>query len=65
MELAAEETTGRLVIRAKNEGGFNVTEVDLWDLIDWLREWLGSPLIETTDAPPLETTALIPKPKSK
>ena len=29
--------TGRMVIRAKNEGGCNHTDVDLWDLIEWLR----------------------------
>ncbi len=27
---------GRLVIRAYNECGNNCTEVDLWDLQDWL-----------------------------
>lgn len=28
---------GRLVIRAVNEGGYNCTEVDLEQLISWLR----------------------------
>jgi hypothetical protein len=35
VELWRNEQTGRLVVRAKNEGGNNVTEVDLWDLIRW------------------------------
>ena len=26
---------GRIVVRAKNEGGHNVTEVDLFDLLAW------------------------------
>jgi effector-binding domain-containing protein len=28
-------SNGRLVIRAYNEGGYNGTEVDLLDLLDW------------------------------
>ncbi len=31
------DTAGRLIVRARNEGGNNETLVDLWDLIDWLR----------------------------
>lgn len=31
------EEPGREVIVAYNEGGFNCTEVDLLDLIDWLK----------------------------
>jgi hypothetical protein len=27
----------RLVINARNEGGYNSTEVDLLDLLDWVR----------------------------
>ena len=30
-------THGRISICATNEGGNNVTLVDLWDLMDWLR----------------------------
>lgn len=28
--------TGRLVLRAYNECGNNYTEIDLWDVMDWL-----------------------------
>ena len=28
---------GRVVIKAFNEGGFNCTEVDLFELISWIR----------------------------
>lgn len=28
---------GRLVVRAYNEGGLNATEVDVWDLLDFLK----------------------------
>ena len=38
VELDREASTGRLVIRAKNEGGYNETIVDLRDLIDWVME---------------------------
>jgi len=37
VELVREPKTGRLSILAKNEGGSNVTVVDLWDVVDWLR----------------------------
>jgi hypothetical protein len=37
VELVREPKTGRLSILAKNEGGSNVTLVDLWDVVDWLR----------------------------
>jgi hypothetical protein len=36
VELWRNEESGRVVVRAKNEGGFNVVEIDLWDLIGWL-----------------------------
>ena len=36
VELVRNQATGRLVIRAFNEGRNNVTEVDLFDLLDWL-----------------------------
>ena len=29
---------GRLIINAANEGGFNCTQVDLQDVIDWVSE---------------------------
>lgn len=41
VELARCRKTGRLVVRAYNEGGNNHTDVDLWDLIEWLS--LGGP----------------------
>ena len=41
VELIDESESGRLVIRAKNEGGNNETLIDLWDTIEWLR--LGPP----------------------
>lgn len=37
VELREDEDNGRLVIRAINEGGHNVTHVDLLDLLAWLR----------------------------
>lgn len=39
--------TGRLVICAKNEGGFAGTAIDLGDLVDWLRH--GGSLEELAD----------------
>jgi hypothetical protein len=36
VELRRESRTGRLVIRALNEDGHNATDVDLFDLLDWL-----------------------------
>lgn len=30
-------SAARLVIKATNEGGNNVTEVDLLDLLDWIK----------------------------
>lgn len=29
---------GRLTVRAINEGGFNCTDIDLYDLLGWLSE---------------------------
>ena len=37
VELWRNDETGRLVIRAYNEGGYNCTDVDLLDLVDWLQ----------------------------
>ena len=34
----AETSLGRLVIRAKNECGYNGTDVDLLELIAWLKK---------------------------
>jgi hypothetical protein len=36
VELARNQGTGRLVIRAYNEGRNNLTDVDLSDLLEWL-----------------------------
>jgi hypothetical protein len=41
VDLCRDPASGRLTIRARNEGGNNITQVDLLDLIDWLR--LGPP----------------------
>lgn len=41
---------GRIVVRAFNEGGHNVTEVDLLDLLRWLRENRPEFLKEATHA---------------
>jgi hypothetical protein len=37
VELGVEEDNGREVIIAVNEGGHNITQVDLLDLIAWLK----------------------------
>jgi hypothetical protein len=37
MTVRLRKTNGRLVIEARNEGGHNSTEVDLVDLLDWLK----------------------------
>jgi hypothetical protein len=37
VQLCCEEDTNRLVVRAINEGGFACTDVDLFDLVAWLR----------------------------
>jgi hypothetical protein len=31
------DANGRLIIHALNEAGYNCTEVDLLDLLDWVR----------------------------
>jgi hypothetical protein len=36
VQLVKEEDTERIVLRAINEGGFACTDIDLFDLIDWL-----------------------------
>ena len=37
VELWRDDESGRLVIKAFNEGGYSCTDVDLWDLINWLQ----------------------------
>jgi hypothetical protein len=41
---------GRLIIRAYNERGNNITDVDLWDLLDWLRSGPGAGLLVHSEA---------------
>lgn len=38
MEVRLLKRNGRYVIKARNEGGHNSTEVDLLDLIQWLQK---------------------------
>jgi hypothetical protein len=45
VELWRDETTGRLVIYAQNEAGYNSANVDLWDLIHWLSSGNGEGLL--------------------
>jgi hypothetical protein len=47
VELGRNSKSGRLVIRAQNEGGNNLTEVDLWDLLHW---FIGGPRREVTSS---------------
>ena len=35
-EIPDTESPGRWVVHARNEGGYNCTEVDLEDVINWL-----------------------------
>ena len=37
VELWFDEVTGRLVIIARNGGGYDCTNIDLHDLLNWLR----------------------------
>jgi hypothetical protein len=48
---------GRVVIDAWNEGGHNITEVDLADLIGWLRQHLPHLLTDAQSDPPIEPQA--------
>lgn len=38
VELWRDDESGRLVIRARNEGGHSATFVDLADLVKWLKD---------------------------
>ena len=47
VELWLDNESGRLTIRARNEGGYGLTDVDLWDIIkiriqSWSGEWDGA-----------------------
>jgi hypothetical protein len=46
VELHRDQDSGRLVIRATNDGGSNATLVDLLDLIEWLRHGPQKDVIE-------------------
>ncbi|MGP0086400.1 MAG: hypothetical protein ACLP0B_22695 [Steroidobacteraceae bacterium] len=46
VELRRDEDNGRLVIRATNEGGHNVTHVDLFDVLHWLKKRYSHLLVE-------------------
>jgi hypothetical protein len=37
LEFHRHSETGRIVIRCRNECGNNYTDLDLWDVIEWLR----------------------------
>jgi hypothetical protein len=37
VELTRNESSGREVVKAYNEAGYNITEVDLLDLLGWLK----------------------------
>jgi hypothetical protein len=55
VELWRDNETGRLVIRAYNECRNNSTQVDLWDLLDWLSVGPARRVLEsvaTTEATP-------------
>lgn len=52
VELWRDDETGRLVIRAYNEGGYNCTDVDLWGLLDWLSSGQGRALADLRDSGP-------------
>ncbi len=53
-------TNWRLSICARNEGGFNSTLVDLWDLIEWLRFGPEEGRYATGFVVPLDA-AIVPK----
>ena len=37
IELHRNDETGRLVVLATKQGGSNIMEIDLFDLVDWVR----------------------------
>lgn len=43
VELWLDGDSGRYVVRAKNQGGYDVTHVDLFDLLGWCER--NAPLI--------------------
>ena len=43
------DCSGRVVVRAYNEAGYNWTEIDLWDLVSWLKN--GPELHRDTSTP--------------
>jgi len=45
VQLVRRQPDRRLVIRAYNEGGNSYTDVDLFDLLDWLRNGPAGGLI--------------------
>lgn len=48
VQLFRDDETGRIVVRAINEGGYACTDVDLLDLISWLQSAIPEGL--TVDA---------------
>ena len=52
VELWRDGKNGRLVIRAWNEAQCNCTDVDLWDLMDWLSS--GPQVIVPSASEPLD-----------
>lgn len=46
VELHRHEESGRLVIRAFNEGGYNCTDVDLFGILEWAA--INSHLLDAT-----------------
>lgn len=43
VELWRDDDTGRIVVRAYNEAGYNATEIDLDDLWRWLNSLEAAP----------------------
>jgi len=46
-EVIVTEHGDRLVVKSYNEGGYNCTEVDLLDIIDWVKANMPELLKET------------------
>lgn len=49
VELRRDDRNGRLVVRALNEGGYNLTDVDLLDLLQWVKAHHPHLLVDRTD----------------